>query len=113
MTYEESMMSGGAKRRRSDAKITIDIFDIASILTHYFQERGFLAPDEELHPSDIADMFDKTGLSFGFCGHCGTLTGVAQAVKPDIVSISISVDSFLVQVNLCKVVLNESILSLL
>lgn len=45
----------------SDAKITIDIFDIASILTQYFRERGFLASDEELHPSDIADMFDKTG----------------------------------------------------
>ena len=61
MTHEEFMTSSGGARRRSDAKITIDIFDIASILTHYFQERGFLAPDEELHPSDIVDMFDKTG----------------------------------------------------
>lgn len=60
MTYEEFMMLGGA-RRRPDAKITIDIFDIASILTQYFRERGFLASDEELHPSDIVDMFDKTG----------------------------------------------------
>ena len=60
MTYEEFMMLGGG-RRRPDAKITIDIFDIAPILTHYFQERGFLAPDEELRPSDIVDMFDKTG----------------------------------------------------
>ena len=42
MTYEEFMMSGGGDRR-SDAKITIDIFDIASMLTHYFQDRGFLA----------------------------------------------------------------------
>lgn len=61
MTYEEFMTSSGGARRRPDAKITIDIFDIASILTHYFQERGFLAPDEKLHPSDIADLFDKTG----------------------------------------------------
>ena len=61
MTYEEFMTSSGGARRRSDAKITIDIFDIASILTHYFQERGFLASDEELHTSDIVDMFDKTG----------------------------------------------------
>ena len=60
MTYEEFMMLGGG-RCRPDAKITIDIFDIASILTHYFQERGFLASDEELRPSDIVDMFDKTG----------------------------------------------------
>ena len=60
MTYEEFMMSGGGGRR-PDAKITIDIFDIASILTQYFQERGFLVPDEELHSSDIVDMFDKTG----------------------------------------------------
>ena len=60
MTYEEFMMSGGG-HRCPDAKITIDIFDIASILTHYFQERGFLASDEELHASDIVDMFDKTG----------------------------------------------------
>ena len=60
MTYEEFMMSGGG-HRRPDAKITIDIFDIASILTQYFQERGFLSPDEELHPSAIVDMFDKTG----------------------------------------------------
>ena len=61
MTYEEFMPFSGGARRRSDAKITIDIFDIASILTHYFQERGFLASDEELHTSDIVDMFDKTG----------------------------------------------------
>ena len=62
MTYEEFMTSsGGAKRRRSDAKITIDIFDIASILTQYFRERGFLVSDEELRSSDIVDMFDKTG----------------------------------------------------
>ena len=61
MTYEEFMPSSGGGCRRSDAKITIDIFDIASILTHYFQERGFLSPDEELHPSDIVDMFDSTG----------------------------------------------------
>ena len=61
MTYEESMTSSGGASRRTDAKITIDIFDIASILTHYFQERGFLSPDEELHPSDIVDMFDRTG----------------------------------------------------
>ena len=60
MTYEEFMMLGGG-RRRPDAKITIDIFDIASMLTHYFQDRGFLAPDEKLHPSDIVDMFDRTG----------------------------------------------------
>ena len=61
MTYEEFMTSSGGARRRPDARITIDIFDIASILTHYFQERGFLVPDEELHPSDIVDMFDRTG----------------------------------------------------
>ena len=61
MTYEEFMTSSGGARRRPDAKITIDIFDIASILTQYFQERGFLAPDEELRSSDIVDMFDKTG----------------------------------------------------
>ena len=60
MTHEEFMMSGGG-RRRPDAKITIDIFDIASILTQYFQERGFLAPDEKLDPFGIADLFDKTG----------------------------------------------------
>ena len=61
MTYEEFMTSSGGARRRPDAKITIDIFDIASILTQYFQERGFLVPDEELRSSDIVDMFDKTG----------------------------------------------------
>ena len=60
MTYEEFMMSGGG-RRRPDAKITIDIFDIASILTQYFRERGFLVSDEELRSFDIVDMFDKTG----------------------------------------------------
>ena len=61
MTCEEFMTSSGGARHRPDAKITIDIFDIASILTHYFQERGFFASDEELHPSDIVDMFDRTG----------------------------------------------------
>ena len=61
MTYEEFMTSSGGERRRSDAKITIDIYDIASMLTHYFQDRGFLAPDEKLDPSGIVDLFDKTG----------------------------------------------------
>lgn len=61
MTYEEFMTSSGGGRRRSDAKITIDIFDIASMLTHYFQDRGFLAPDEKLDPFGIVDLFDKTG----------------------------------------------------
>ena len=60
MTYEEFMMLGGG-RRHPDAKITIDIFDIASMLTHYFQDRGFFAPDEKLDPFGIADLFDKTG----------------------------------------------------
>ena len=53
MTYEEFMPFSGGARRRSDAKITIDIFDIASMLTHYFQDRGFLAPDEKLDPFDL------------------------------------------------------------
>ena len=61
MTHEEFMTSSGGARRRPDAKITIDIFDIASMLTHYFQDRGFLAPDEKLDPFGIADLFDKTG----------------------------------------------------
>ena len=61
MAYEEFMASSGGAWRRPDAKITIDIFDIASILTQYFRERGFLVPDEELRASDIVDMFDKTG----------------------------------------------------
>ena len=61
MTYEEFMTSSGGARRRPDTKITIDIFDIASILTQYFRERGFLAPDEKLDPFSIVDLFDKTG----------------------------------------------------
>ena len=38
-----------------------DLRDIASMLTHYFQDRGFLAPDEKLDPFGIVDLFDKTG----------------------------------------------------
>ena len=61
MTYGEFIPFSGGARRRSDAKITIDIYDIASMLTRYFQERGFLALDEKLDPFGISDLFDKTG----------------------------------------------------
>ena len=43
------------------SKITLDIFDIADILTAALQERGFLQPGETLHASDMEPALAAVG----------------------------------------------------
>ena len=43
------------------SKITLDIFDIADILTAALQERGFLQPGESLTPYDLESAMNRPG----------------------------------------------------
>ena len=60
MTYEEFMTSPG-KSLVPDRKITLDIFDIADILTAALQERGFLQAEESLTPYDLESAMNRPG----------------------------------------------------
>lgn len=60
MTYEEFMTSQG-KARESDRKITLDVFDMANILTAALQEKGFLRPGESLTPYDLEEAMNRPG----------------------------------------------------
>ena len=43
------------------SKITLDIFDIADILTAALQERGFLQAEESLTPYDLESAMNRAG----------------------------------------------------
>ena len=43
------------------SKITLDIFDIADILTAALQERGFLAPHEYISVYDLEPAMNRPG----------------------------------------------------
>ena len=43
------------------SKITLDIFDIADILTAALQERGFLQAGESLTPYDLEPAMNRSG----------------------------------------------------
>ena len=60
MTYEEFMTSPG-KSLVPDRKITLDIFDIADILTVALQDRGFLQAGESLTPYDLESAMNRPG----------------------------------------------------
>lgn len=60
MTREEFITSQG-KARAPDRKITLDIFDIADILTAALRERGFLRPGESLTPYDLESAMNLPG----------------------------------------------------
>lgn len=60
MTYEEFMTSQG-KAREPDRKITLDVFDMANILTAALQEKGFLRPGESLTPYDLEEAMNRPG----------------------------------------------------
>ena len=46
---------------QEDRKITIDIFDIAYMLTDVLQERGFLQAGESLTPYDLEPAMNRPG----------------------------------------------------
>ena len=60
MTYEEFMNSPG-ENAAPDRKITLDIFDIADILTAALRERGFLQAEESLTPYDLEEAMNRPG----------------------------------------------------
>lgn len=60
MTYEEFMTSPG-KSLVPDRKITLDIFDIAEILTAALQDREFLQAGESLTPYDLESAMNRPG----------------------------------------------------
>lgn len=60
MTYEEFVTSPG-ESRAPDRKITLDIFDIAEILTAALQDRGFLQAGEMIHAYDMEPALAAVG----------------------------------------------------
>lgn len=60
MTREEFVTSPG-KNAAPDRKITIDIFDIAYMLTDVLQARGFLAPHEYISVYDLEPAMEACG----------------------------------------------------
>ena len=60
MTYEEFMTSPG-ENAAPDRKITLDVFDMANILTAALQERGFLRSWESLTPYDLEEAMNRPG----------------------------------------------------
>ena len=60
MTYEEFMTSQ-EKARAPDRKITLDIFDIADILTDALQDRGYLQERAALPPYDLESAMNRPG----------------------------------------------------
>ena len=60
MTYEEFMTAPG-ENAAPDRKITLDVFDMANILTAALRERGFLQAGESLTPYDLEEAMNRPG----------------------------------------------------
>ena len=73
MTYEEFMNSPG-ENAAPDRKITLDIFDIADILTAALQDRGFLQAGESLTPYDLESAMNRPGYYLTIERKNGTLS---------------------------------------
>lgn len=54
-------MTSPGKNAAPDRKITLDIFDIADILTAALQDRGFLQAGESLAPYDLEEAMNQPG----------------------------------------------------
>ena len=61
MTFEDFITSPGRRINRPNNIITLDIFDIADILTAALQERGFLQPREKIHAYDMEPALAAVG----------------------------------------------------
>lgn len=61
MTFEDFITSPGRGIHRPDNIITLDIFDIADILTTALRERGFLQAGESLTPYDLESALAAVG----------------------------------------------------
>ena len=54
-------MTSPGESRAPDRKITLDVFDIADILTAALRERGFLQAGETIHAYDIEPILAEVG----------------------------------------------------
>ena len=54
-------MTSPGESRAPDRKITLDVFDIAEILTGALQDRGFLQAGETIHAYDIEPILAEVG----------------------------------------------------
>ena len=61
MTFEDFITSPGRGVHRPDNIITLDIFDIAEILTGALQDRRFLQAGETIHAYDIEPILAEVG----------------------------------------------------
>lgn len=61
MTFEDFITSPGRGIHRPDNIITLDIFDIAEILTAALQDRGFLQTGETIHSYDMEPALAAVG----------------------------------------------------
>ena len=61
MTFQEFITSPGRGIHRPDNTITLDIFDIADILTAALRERGFLQAGEIIHAYDMEPALASVG----------------------------------------------------
>lgn len=61
MTFEDFITSPGHRIHRPDNTITLDIFDIADILTTALQEKGFLQAGEKIHAYDMEPALAAVG----------------------------------------------------
>lgn len=61
MTFEDFITSPGRRIHRPDNIITLDVFDIAEILTTALQDRGFLQAGESLTPYDLEEAMNRPG----------------------------------------------------
>ena len=61
MTFEDFITSPGRRIHRPDNIITLDVFDMAEILTAALQDRGFLQAGESLTPYDLESAMNRPG----------------------------------------------------
>ena len=54
-------MTSPGENAAPDRKITLDVFDMANILTAALQERGFLRSWESLTPYDLEEAMNRPG----------------------------------------------------
>ena len=54
-------MTSPGENTAPDRKITLDVFDMANILTDALQERGFLRSWESLTPYDLEGAMNRPG----------------------------------------------------
>ena len=74
MTFEDFITSPGRRIHRPDNIITLDVFDIANMLTDALRARGFLAPHEHISVYDLEPAMESCGYYLTIERKNGTLS---------------------------------------